>query len=99
SMVSLRDLMVLPEVSPYHLPTWGEDEFRRVLSEHFDFAELRALARHPDAPLLHIGAVEVLTGHFELFTGEDLSVDCLMASAAIPEMFRAVEIPGKGVFW
>src|SRR5262245_60155888 len=24
-LVSLRDLMVLPEVSPYHLPTWGED--------------------------------------------------------------------------
>jgi NTE family protein len=99
TVMSLRDLMVLPEVSPYHLPAWGEDYFRNILNEHFDFAEMRKLARRPGAPLLHIGAVEVLTGHFEVFTGEDLCAECLMASAAIPEMFRAVTIPGKGVFW
>jgi len=99
NVMSLRDLMVLPEVSPYHLPPWGEDEFRSVLNQHFDFAELQKLAGRPGAPVLHIGAVEVLTGHFELFTGEDLSADVLMASAAIPELFRAVTIPGKGVFW
>jgi NTE family protein len=99
SVMSLRDLMVLPEVSPYHLPTWGEDKFRSVLNAHFDFAELRKLASRPGAPVLQIGAVEVLSGHFELFMGEDICAECLMASAAIPEMFRAVEIPGRGVFW
>jgi len=99
SFVSLRDLMVLPEVSPYNLPTWGEDRFRSMLDEYFDFEELRQLARKPGAPLLHIGAVEVLSGHFELFTGEDLCVECLLASAAIPEMFRAVQVPGRGVYW
>jgi NTE family protein len=40
-----------------------------------------------------------LTGHFELFAGEDLCVECLLASAAIPEMFRAVTVPGRGVYW
>lgn len=49
--------------------------------------------------MLHIGAVEVLTGHFEQFTGEELCVECLLASAAIPELFRAVSVPGRGVFW
>ena len=63
---------------------------RRSSIEYFDFEELRELARRPGAPILQIGAVEVLSGHFELFTGEDLCVECLMASAAIPEMFRAV---------
>jgi NTE family protein len=99
SIMNLRDLMVLPEVSPYHLPPWAEDEFRNVLEEHFAFEELRELARRPGAPVLHIGAVEVLTGHFEIFTGEDLCAECLMASAAIPELFRAVAVPRRGVYW
>ncbi len=99
NIVSLRDLMVLPEVSPYHLPTWGEDKFREMLHQYFNFDELRELARRPGVPVLRIGAVEVLSGHFELFAGEDLCAECLLASAAIPEMFRAVTVPGRGVFW
>jgi len=98
-IMSLRDQMVLPEVSPYHLPPWGEDDFRRTIGSYFDFPELRKLARRPSSPRLCIGAVEVLSGHFEIFTGEDLCVECLMASAAIPELFRAVTVPGKGVYW
>ena len=99
SLVSLRNHMVLPEVSPYHLPTWGEDLFRNMLNQHFDFEELRGLARKSGAPALQIGAVEVLSGHFEVFTGEELQVECLLASAAIPELYRAVTIPGRGVYW
>lgn len=99
NLVSLRNHMVLPEVSPYHLPTWGEIRFRDILNRHFDFDELRELARRPDAPALQIGAVEVLSGHFEVFTGEELQVECLLASAAIPELFRAVTVPGRGVYW
>jgi NTE family protein len=99
NIVSLRDLMVLPEVSPYHMPTWGEDQLRETLNTHFDFPEMRKLARRPGAPRLHIGAVEVLSGHFETFTGEDICVECLLASAAIPEFFRAVYVPGRGTYW
>jgi NTE family protein len=98
-VMRLRDLMVLPEVSPYHLPQWGEERFREVLGEFFNFEELRTLARRPGVPILRIGAVEVLSGHFELFGGEDLTPECLLASAAIPELFRAVSVPGRGVFW
>lgn len=99
SAMGLRDMMVMPEVSPYNLPTWGEDRFRDILNHYFDFEELRELAHKPGAPILQIGAVEVLSGHFELFTGKELCVECLLASAAIPELFRAVSVPGRGVFW
>jgi NTE family protein len=99
SMMSLRDLMVLPEVSPYNLPTWGEDRLRSVLLEYFNFDELRELAKRPGVPALKIGAVEVLSGHFEIFTGAELCVEALLATAAIPELFRAVNVPGRGVFW
>ncbi len=95
----LRDLMVLPEVSPYQFPPWGSDKFRESLNKYFDFEELRTLARRPGMPSLQIGAVEVLSGHFELFTGEELCVESLLASAAIPELFRAVSVPGRGMFW
>ena len=97
--MGLRDLMVLPEVTPYQFPPWGEERFRAILARYFDFEELRLLARAPGVPLLRIGAVEVLSGHFELFTGEEVSAECLLASAAIPELFRAVAIPGRGVYW
>jgi NTE family protein len=99
NVMTLRDLMVLPEISPYHMPPWGEERFREILDMFFDFGELRALAGRPGAPALLIGAVEVLSGHFELFSGGELSAECLLASAAIPEMFRAVHVPGRGVYW
>ncbi len=96
---AMHDLMVLPQVSPYQLPPWGEDYFRSILLRYFDFEELRELAKKPGAPALKIGAVEVVSGHFDIFRGEELCVECLLASAAIPEMFRAVTVPGRGVYW
>jgi NTE family protein len=98
-LVTLRNIMVLPEVSPYALPTWGQDRFRDLINRYFDFDDLRKLAAKPNAPALYIGAVEVLSGHFEAFTGPELCVECLMASAAIPELFQAVTVPGHGVYW
>jgi NTE family protein len=99
NIMSLRDRMVLPEISPYHLPTWGAEHFRAILDQFFDFEELRRLAKRPNAPILRIGAVEVLSGHFELFGGDEICAECLLASAAIPELFQAVHVPGRGVYW
>jgi NTE family protein len=99
SLVNLRNCMVLPEVSPYVFPPWGQDRLRDMLNAQLDFTELRSLARRPGAPALQIGAVEVRTGHFEVFLGEDLQIECLLASAAIPELFPAVAVPGWGVYW
>jgi NTE family protein len=98
-IMGLRDLMVLPEVSPYNLAPVGEQRLRATLEGLLDFEELRELARNPGVPVLKIGAVEVLSGRFEAFGGEELCVECLLASAAIPELFRAVPVPGRGVYW
>jgi len=99
SVTRLRELSILPEVSPYHVPTWGVDRFRDALLQFLDFDELRRLAVQPGAAVLKVCAVEVLSGRFEVFGGHELSVECLMASAAIPELFRAITVPGRGVFW
>jgi len=36
SVMSLRDLMILPEMSPYHLPTWGEQRFHDLIEHAID---------------------------------------------------------------
>jgi NTE family protein len=99
SLVHLRNHMVLPEVSPYAFPPYGQQKLAEILHGQLDFEELRTLASRPDAPALQIGAVEVRTGHFEVFGGHELCVECLLASAAIPDLFPAVTVPGKGVYW
>jgi NTE family protein len=98
-VIGLRDIMAMPDISPYDLPTWGEERFRNMLLQYFDFDELRQLAKRPGAPIVRISAVEVLSGHFELFDGKNLCVECILASAAIPELYRAVSVPDRGVYW
>lgn len=93
----------LPEISPYHLPNAGQDTLRRTLEQHIDFAALPGLLTAA-SPRLLVGAVEVLTGDFTVFHSHHreaekrVSVSALLASAAIPELFRAVRI-GDGVYW
>ena len=85
----------LPNVSPYYAPiaATARAGLRDVVERHIDFEELRALYT-PDCPELVVGTVNVNAGEFETFTNADVSADALLASAAVPELFRAVEIHG-----
>ena len=93
----------LPEVSPYQLPNTGQDYLAKILEQHIDFAQLPSLVK-ATSPRLLIGAVEVLSGKFTVFNSHHgeaekrITPAALLASAAIPELFRAVHI-GKGVYW
>lgn len=44
-------------------------------------------------PELFVAATNVRTGRLRVFTGADTTVDAIMASACLPTMFQAVEIP------
>lgn len=98
-----RSVLGLPEISPYLLPTSGQDFMADLLSAHIPFERLQSLTK-PHSPCLMIGAVEVLSGDFTVFHSHPgpgqpgITVEALLASAAIPEMFRAVHI-GKGIYW
>lgn len=95
--------LALPELSPYQLPNTGQDYLAEIIGEHIDFTKLPALIT-PDSPRLMVGAVEVLSGKFAVFRSHHsqpdkrISLASLLASAAIPELFRAVRI-GDGVYW
>ncbi len=83
-----RDFVTLPELSPYVCPPWAEDRLRAMLEAHVDFAKIPNLLR-PDSPILLVAAVSVLSGKVKVFTGKRITVDAMLASAAIPNLFRA----------
>lgn len=83
------------QLSPYQVPgaSLGQERLRRLLERHFDFAELPDLCGR-SAPELVVGTVDVNGGHFETFTNEEVTADAVLASAAVPSLFRGVEIHG-----
>jgi hypothetical protein len=44
-------------------------------------------------PAFHICATNVRTGKIRVFTGDDIGPEAIMASACLPTLFKAVEIP------
>lgn len=72
----------------------GRPEFtdlRAVLVKHIDFETLPSLVES-QSPALLVGAVDVLEGSFKIFSSvkREISVEALLASAAIPNLFPAM---------
>ena len=87
--------MPLPQFSPYQVPgeELGKERIREVLEAHVDFAEIPGYCKR-EAPELVVGTVNVNAGVFETFTNEDVTVEAVLASAAVPNIFEAVELNG-----
>ena len=85
----------VPSVSPSQIPMpeVGKERIREVLTNHIDFDSIPDLCDRTEAELV-VGTVNVNEGVFETFTNEDVTVDAVLASAAVPNLFRAVEIHG-----
>ncbi|MFC6976059.1 patatin-like phospholipase family protein [Halomicroarcula sp. GCM10025709] len=85
----------LPHVTPYQLP-WpdvGKARLRSILERHIGFEAIPGLCTAA-APELVVGTVNVNEGYFETFTNEGVTVPAVLASAAVPTLFEAVEIHG-----
>jgi NTE family protein len=93
----LQGTVSMPEVSPYFFPSWAQDKLRGMLEEHVEFERIKELLK-TSSPLLLVGAVDVLSGSFKIFKNNEVTVEAVLASAAIPTLFRAVHANG-GVFW
>ena len=73
--------------SPYDSGPFYADPLRRIVGTfHFDHVCAG------DGPRLYISATNVRTGKIRVFSGADITLDALMASACLPTLFRAVEI-------
>ncbi len=76
--------------SPYEFNPLNLNPLRDVLRRHVDEAALRR-----NGLKLFVTATSVNSGQARVFTGRELSIDALLASACLPLLFQAVEIDGE----
>jgi NTE family protein len=82
-------------LSPYQFNPTNYNPLRDVVEQSIDFDVLK----RTDCPVkLFLCATNVRTGKVKIFSGEELSVSAVMASACLPTMFHAVEIDGEA-YW
>ena len=98
---TLQNLLATPAVSPYdnYFSVVGLEEFRRMLERRVDFEKI-GVQPEGSYPVLLVGAVDVLSGEFRAFDSrrDMISADTILASAAIPTLFRSVRV-GGGTYW
>jgi len=76
--------------SPYDFNPLNLNPLKELLEELVDFERVRACK---DIALF-IGATNVETGRIRVFRNTELTADCVMASACLPQLFQAVTIDG-----
>src|SRR5437016_1130863 len=82
-------------LSPYQFNPVDYNPLRDVVEQSIDFDVLK----RPDCPVkLFLSATNVRSGKVKIFTGTEISVSAVMASACLPTMFHAVEIDGEA-YW
>ncbi len=81
-------------ISPYQFNPLDINPLRDILEKSIDFEEIHLC----ECTKLFISATNVRTGTQKIFKNKEVSIDVLMASAALPFLFQAVEIDGED-YW
>ncbi|MGE3867869.1 MAG: patatin-like phospholipase family protein, partial [Hyphomonadaceae bacterium] len=81
-------------VSPYDLNPLNWNPLRDILEQQIDFKRLRET---PGVPL-YITATNVETGRPRVFQRHELTVDHILASACLPNLYQAIIIEGAA-YW
>ena len=87
--------LLTPWLAPAQSNPLGINPLRRLLEKEIDF---ELLASGPVTPKVFVCATNVCTGRGEIFSGSQLTVDAVMASACLPLVFKAVDIAGQA-YW
>lgn len=90
---------MLQKSMSYLLPRTNYTDFKGLIETHIDFAEAARL-NTPDSTTLLMGAADVLKGKIKIFNSREdaITPETIMASAAIPSVFPAVQI-GTDYYW
>ncbi|MFN3349293.1 patatin-like phospholipase family protein [Pseudorhodoplanes sp.] len=78
-------------MSPYDFNPLNINPLKSLIERFVDFEAIRNF-RDLD---LFVSATNVRSGRLKVFRREDITADVVMASAALPHVFRAVEIDGE----
>lgn len=97
----LSNFLPIPTLSPYSYPEVARGALQALIERNIPF-ERFPQRLDADQPRLYIGAVDVMSGEFKAFANDparcEVSSQALLASAALPEIFRSVKV-GEGVYW
>ena len=76
--------------SPYQFNPLDYNPLRDIVRREVDFNRVHQC----NSMKLFIAATNVVTGGVEVFTGDRITLDSVMASACLPTLYKAVEIDG-----
>lgn len=71
---------------------WSRQQLKAVLTDHIDFSRFGRLSADTALPMIFISAIDVRSGDFVVFRDAEVTSDAIIASAAVPQLFDAVEI-------
>jgi NTE family protein len=80
-----------PTVSPYDFNPLNINPLRDILKDQIDFKAIRDQTQID----IYIAATQVRTSEAKLFKSSELTVEHILASACLPDVFQAVEIEGQ----
>jgi NTE family protein len=82
------------QFSPYDFNPFDFNPLRDVVTDCIDFDRVN----QPDGVKVFLTATNVRTGRPKIFRQPAITIDCVMASACLPFLFKAVEIDGEA-YW
>ncbi len=78
-------------VSPHSANPLGMNPLRDAIEAHVDIEAIRSKS----SPALFVTVTNVKTGLPRVISNDAMSIDALLASACLPELFQAVELDGE----
>jgi NTE family protein len=78
-------------LTPYNTNPLGVNPLREAIAAHVDIDAIRSAS----APALYVTVTNVKSGLPRVISNDAMTVDVLLASACLPELFQAVEIDGE----
>ena len=81
-------------LSPYNANPLGVNPLRAAIEARVDIDAIRS----PRAPALYVTVTNVRSGLPRVISNDEMSIDALVASACLPQLFHAVEIDGEA-YW
>jgi NTE family protein len=78
-------------VTPYNSNPLGLNPLRAAIEAHVDIDAIRSKS----SPALFVTVTNVKTGLPRVISNDAMSIDALLASACVPELFQAVELDGE----
>ncbi|WP_068084078.1 patatin-like phospholipase family protein [Polycladidibacter stylochi] len=80
--------------SPYQLNPLDINPLRDLLAKIIDFDRVKNFSTID----IHIAATNIRSGKIKVFKNQEISLETLMASCCLPQVFKAVEIGGEA-YW